>query len=177
MDQIWGALAEAVRKEPLEALGMAADFLTAFMAVAAILVSVGAFRRQIASEHYGEIDKIYFDLLHIRVMRPDLGRCDRRPDGSFPEGYDAFAFMMVNFLETILDRCDGDRELERTWQPIIEIETINHLAWLNEPENQAKFKRAFLEFLAAGGFHKHRRSRQLSDRIRNELKLVDEDPA
>jgi hypothetical protein len=165
-------LQAAAIADPITFWGTLANGLTASFALIAVIVSIVAFQRQIASEHYGEIDKLYFDLQHILIARPTLCRCTRGPDGDFEDGYDAFAFMMINFLETIMDRCSGRAHLQRSWQPILEVETANHLEWLNDPHNQRKFKREFLVFISKGGFHRYTRNRDLVDRIRRDLALV-----
>ncbi|KAF0182258.1 MAG: hypothetical protein IV086_11050 [Hyphomonadaceae bacterium] len=163
------ALTRAATDSPLEFWSIIANALTAVLALAAILVSVWAFTRQIHSEHYGEIDKIYFDLLKEAVTHPIYGQGMRAVEGAFDPGYDAYAFMVVNFVETILDRCSGRKALEETWQPIIELEINKHLDWLSQPQNQLKFKKGFLAFLAAGAFRRFERSADLNARMREAL--------
>jgi len=163
------ALTRAATDQPLEFWSIVANALTAILALAAILVSVWAFTRQIHSEHYGEIDKIYFDLLKEAVSHPQFGQGMRAVEGAFDPGYDAYAFMVINFVETILDRCAGRKDLEETWQPIIELEVGKHLDWLSRPENQRKFKKSFLAFLANGGFRRFERSPELNARMRDAL--------
>ena len=163
------ALTRATIDSPLEFWSIVANALTAVLALAAILVSVWAFTRQIHSEHYGEIDKIYFDLLKEAVTHPVYGQGMRAVDGAFEPAYEAYAFMVVNFVETILDRCSGRKALEETWQPIIELEINKHLDWLSQPENQSKFKKAFLAFLADGAFRRYERRADLNARMREAL--------
>ncbi len=163
------ALTRAATHSPLEFWSIVANALTAILALAAILVSVWAFTRQIHSEHYGEIDKIYFDLLKEAVTHPTYGQGMRAVDGVFEPAYEAYAFMVVNFVETILDRCAGRKALEETWQPIIELEINKHLDWLARPENQFKFKADFLKFLADGGFRRYERRADLNARMREAL--------
>lgn len=163
------ALTRAATESPLEFWSIVANALTAVLALAAILVSVWAFTRQIHSEHYGEIDKIYFDLLKEAVIHPAYGQGMRAVDDVFDPGYEAYAFMVVNFVETILDRCSGRKALEETWQPIIELEINKHLDWLSRPENQLRFKKGFLSFLAAGAFRRFERNADLNARMRQAL--------
>jgi hypothetical protein len=77
--------------------------------------------------------------------------------------------MMWNFIETIYDRCDGRPDLERTWQPIIEVEGVNHLEWLVSAQNRAKFKDKFISFLGRGGFVRFCRSDALNSALRMAL--------
>lgn len=163
------ALVQAAKDHPLEFWGMVGNAATALLALAAIIVSAASFSRQIGSEHYGEIDKIYFDLLRELINRPQFEKGVRGADGAFEPGYEPFAFMMMNFVETIMDRCRGVPDLERTWQPIIEIEACNHLDWLSDKANQNKFKDDFLRFLARGGFHRYEKSPDHTARMRETL--------
>jgi hypothetical protein len=55
--------------------------------------------------------------------------------------YDAYAFMVWNFLETIHDRCDEHPELLNTWAPIIAAENEYHRGWfLQQMRRQAELR-------------------------------------
>ncbi|HRN63072.1 MAG TPA: hypothetical protein PK743_14155 [Luteimonas sp.] len=53
--------------------------------------------------HYGELDRIYFDLLTMSVDRPYLRERALRTAGNADQ-YAAYAYMAWNFIETIVDR-------------------------------------------------------------------------
>jgi hypothetical protein len=63
--------------------------------------------------------------------------------------YDAYAAMVWNFLETIVDRCEGtaDRHLRDTWYPIVATENAMHRTWFDMPENRRKFKERFRRYI------------------------------
>lgn len=163
---MWDSLLAFMAQNPGDFWSIVINAITALITLTAVVSTMMIFRNQIASEHYGEIDKIYFELLHILVTRPHLRNTEAAHAANAKEEYDAFAFMMWNFVETIYDRCDGRPALERTWQPIVEVEGVNHLDWMLQPENVVKFKSAFLEFLARGGFFKHCRNAELAEALR-----------
>jgi hypothetical protein len=163
---MWDNLLTFMVQNPGDFWSIIFNAITALITLTAVVTTLLIFRNQIASEHYGEIDKIYFDLLHILVGRPHLRSGEAAHAANATDEYDAFAFMMWNFIETIYDRCDGRIDLERTWQPIVEVEGVNHLDWLVQPQNIVKFKSKFIGFLAEGGFHKHCRNAALADALR-----------
>jgi hypothetical protein len=63
---------------PAEFWSIIINGVTALITLTAVVVSLTIFRNQIASEHYGEIDKIYFDLLTVLVARPLYAAGTRR---------------------------------------------------------------------------------------------------
>jgi hypothetical protein len=60
--------------------------------------------------------------------------------------YETYAFLTFNFCETLYDR--GNENLLHTWQDVIFVEMHLHSNWLNHPDNQKKYKKEFLDFLA-----------------------------
>jgi hypothetical protein len=53
--------------------------------------------------------------------------------------------MCWNFCETIYDK--KDKRLMRTWLVVLEEERNLHLQWINQPENERKFKPEFLLYI------------------------------
>ena len=110
------------------------------------------------SNHYSELDHFYADILKIGIDKPHLRSPkpiasdeeamfgDYRPyapekddDGTMAEQYDAYAFLVWNFLETIHDRCHEDESLRGTWKPVIAAENRIHRGWfLAEMRNEYK---------------------------------------
>ena len=110
------------------------------------------------SNHYSELDHFYADILKIGIEKPHLRSPkpiasdeeamfgDYRPyapekddDGTMAEQYDAYAFLVWNFLETIHDRCHEDESLRGTWKPVIAAENRIHRGWfLAEMRNEYK---------------------------------------
>jgi len=122
------------------------------MAIFALLYSMRTYRKTMQIVHYGEIDKMYFEILKEALAKPHLVRQGIERDGEQETEYAVYAFIVWNFLESIYDRCMLDSELKKTWFPIIQAERKTHLAWIQAEENRAKFKEDFLRFIDKGEF-------------------------
>lgn len=113
-------------------------------------------RRIRTAAFYSELDKFYADLLRIAIERPHLRQPHRiasddevfnadyvaypAPASADPAEiaarqrlcteYDAYAFMVWNFIETIHDRCDEfPDDLLGTWATIVAAENRIHRGW------------------------------------------------
>lgn len=124
------------------------------MAIFALLYSMRTYRKTMQIVHYGEIDKMYFEILKEALAKPHLVRQGIERDAEQETEYAVYAFIVWNFLESIYDRCMLDSELKKTWFPIIEAEYKIHLAWIQSEENRSKFKEEFLKFIDKGKFEK-----------------------
>jgi len=116
-----------------------------------LFYSVWSFRTTLRDSYYAELDRVYFELLRIGLEHPELLDFPVAPDPSKAREYDAYAFMVWNFVETVFDRCQGwsKRRLRETWFPVIAAETARHRAWFNVPQNRRKFKEPFCRFIDA----------------------------
>jgi hypothetical protein len=117
--------------------------------VLTLFYSAWSFRTTLRETYYAELDRVYFELLRIGLERPYL-RSELPPaDPGRASEYDAYAFMVWNFLETVVDRCEGTRNpsLRETWFPIVATEGALHRAWFDVPENRRKFKERFRRFI------------------------------
>ena len=128
------------------------SIIATMMAIFALIYSMRTYRKTMQIVHYGEIDKMYFEILKEALAKPHLVRQDIERDEEQRVEYGVYAFIVWNFLESIYDRCLLDPELRKTWFPIIEAERKIHLIWIQKEENRAKFKAEFLEFVDAGKF-------------------------
>ncbi|HEX4633812.1 MAG TPA: hypothetical protein VH163_08275 [Gemmatimonadales bacterium] len=117
--------------------------------VLTLFYSIWSFRTTLRDSYYAELDRVYFDLLKIGLERPELLDFPLTRDPGTAREYDAYAFMVWNFVETIFDRCQGwsKRRLRETWYPIIAAENARHRAWFDIPENRLKFKAGFCRFV------------------------------
>jgi hypothetical protein len=120
--------------------------------------------------HYGELDKMYFDLLKMAVDNPRLRAQVPMAERSGEHcDYDTYAYMVWNFVETVADRLrlaqepgDGGAQprepapadggpgianLRETWQAAIEVEMRIHAEWWRHNGWRGGFKRAFAEFV------------------------------
>lgn len=64
--------------------------------------------------HYAELDRLYFDLLKLALEHPHL----RNPasignDALRQQQYDTYAYMVWNFIETVIDRVEMEKVIAR----------------------------------------------------------------
>ena len=120
------------------------------LAIFALIYSMRTYRKTMQIVHYGEIDKMYFEILKEALAKPHLVQNNIERSTEQEVEYDIYAFIIWNFLESIYDRCMLDHDLQKIWFPIIEAERKIHLSWIQESENRAKFKAEFLSFIEKG---------------------------
>ncbi|HEX5719155.1 MAG TPA: hypothetical protein VF179_23535 [Thermoanaerobaculia bacterium] len=132
------------------AFGAIAQGVASIFAIAALIYSMTTFRKSLMLSHYGELDRMYFDILNIVMAHPEFANPKSLENGRDKAQYDAYAFMVWNFLETIYDRCGETQHLRLTWCPVMEYEASLHRDWLDRPENARKFKQKFLQFVHGG---------------------------
>ena len=134
-----------------EKAAVIADSAAALGIVLTLFYSIWSFRTTLRDSYYAELDRVYFDLLKIGLERPDLLDFPASPNPGKAREYDAYAFMVWNFVETVFDRCQGwtKRRLRETWYPVIAEENARHRAWFNVPQNRRKFKEPFCRFIDA----------------------------
>jgi hypothetical protein len=117
--------------------------------VLTLFYSAWSFRTTLREGYYAELDRVYFELLKIGLERPYLRASLPPAEPVRASEYEAYAFMVWNFLETVVDRCDGtsNPSLRETWYPIVATESALHRAWFDAPENRRKFKARFCRFI------------------------------
>lgn len=121
--------------------------IATIMAVFALLYSMRTYNKTMQIVHYGEMDKMYFEILKEALSKPHVVRKDITRNKEEEVEYSIYAFIVWNFLESIYDRCMLDATLQKTWFPIIEAERVIHLEWIQNPVNRTKFKDEFLDFI------------------------------
>jgi hypothetical protein len=124
--------------------------IATIMAVFALLYSMRSYNKTMRIVHYGEIDKMYFEILKEALAKPHVVRQNIVRSEEEEVEYGIYAFIVWNFLESIYDRCMLDVSLQTTWFPIIEAERATHLVWIQNPQNRTKFKDEFLNFIDKG---------------------------
>ena len=126
-----------------------AEAAAAIGIVFTLFYSVWSFTRALRDGYYAELDRVYFELLKIALERPYLLDFPTTADPSRQREYDAYAFMVWNFVETIFDRCQGwgKRRLRDTWYPVMQAENDLHRKWFDLPVNRGKFKPHFRRFI------------------------------
>jgi hypothetical protein len=117
--------------------------------VLTLFYSAWSFRTTLREGYYAELDRVYFELLKIGLERPYLRASPPPADPAWASEYEAYAFMVWNFLETVVDRCDAtsNPSLAETWFPIVATESALHRTWFEAPENRRKFKERFCRFI------------------------------
>jgi hypothetical protein len=129
--------------------GVIATALGSIGIVLTLLYSAYSFATTLREGYYAELDRLYFELLRIGLERPYLRASAPPAEPGKASEYEAYAFMVWNFLETVVDRCEGrsNHGLRQTWYPIVESEGALHRAWFEIPGNQRKFKERFCRFI------------------------------
>jgi hypothetical protein len=96
---------------------------------------------------YAQLDKTYFDIQKMLMEKPYLSnRPELRRTKEEEYEYDAFAFIVWNFLESIFDYSEQDEFLMETWECIFKHEARLHLEWFLREENRPKFKDRFWQY-------------------------------
>ena len=125
-----------------------------------LIWAVLSFQRSARLRHYTELDRLYFDIVALRIAHIHLS-CPPRVD--LPDRakmtreqlqFDAYALLIWNFIETIYDRCK-EADLLETWKPILDAEGDLHAKWfsLNLKKFKPKFRRwASAEIRGVGEF-------------------------
>ena len=135
----------------LELLGFVVDCLSTLLAATAILIYIHFWIKDKRINSYNVFDSLYQDILKTGLEYPQFRNPEKTRDykNSFSENqliqYEIYAYMCWNFCETIYDK--KDKRLMRTWFVVLEEERNLHLQWINQPENELKFKPEFLLYI------------------------------
>jgi len=138
------------------------QFLGVIIAVVALMLSTAVYRRTITVQHYGELDRMYMDLLRLAMEFPHLREMRARRSVEEQQQYDAYAYIVFNFVESVIDRCSNpqwriapsvfaglrrnaiDRELSETWVGAINLELGLFRPWWDEVKDKGVFKPRFV---------------------------------
>jgi hypothetical protein len=101
---------------------------------------------------YAILDQQYMDILRLVIEKPYLSDQNQKRIGPKSIEYDAFAFIVWNFVESIFDYCEKDERLRETWGVILELEALKHAAWFNHPRNRIGFKQRFRDYIDKEGY-------------------------
>jgi hypothetical protein len=97
---------------------------------------------------YAQLDRTYFEIQKLLMQKPYLSnRPDLKRTKAEEHEYDAFAFIVWNFLESIFDYSEKDDFLLETWGCIFKYEARRHLEWFRRDENHEKFKERFRKYV------------------------------
>ncbi len=107
-------------------------------------------REQEDDQFYAQLDGMYLEIQKLVIQYPHLGEPAALLKHAKPDQvaqYNAFAFVVWNFIESIDDftRNDANSRLAATWRCIIDYEGERHARWFADTKNKLKFKDAFRE--------------------------------
>jgi len=115
------------------------------------------FLAQEQDRFYAQLDGIYLGIQKIIIEHPHLANPTRSRNPDEEVQYEAFAFIVWNFLESICDYTgeSGPSEaqsgegalLRETWHCIVRHEGTLHANWFLDPKNEQKFKPKFRNYI------------------------------
>ncbi len=117
----------------------------------AIYLYIVLWKKDKTDGSYDVFDSFYKDILVLGIDNPELRNQEITKDykahfeGNDRVKYESYAFLTINFCETLFDR--GNAKLMDTWQDVVFVEYSIHKTWFHEPENQLKYKKEFIDFL------------------------------
>jgi hypothetical protein len=136
----------------LDILNFVVGSTSTLLSALAIYLYIVLWKKDKTDGSYDVFDSFYKDILFKGMEHPELRNPTYTKDyqNKFSDNelvrYETYAFLTFNFCETLYDR--GNENLLHTWQDVIFVEMHLHSNWLNHPDNQKKYKKEFLDFLA-----------------------------
>jgi len=127
------------------------DYFTLRISILAIIFSFVTWIKSRNDTTYDVFDITYFDILKVAIDNPSFRDCALTSNylDAFNDEerrkYEIYAFICFNFCETIYDK--GNRNLTKTWKPILAFEIQLHRCWFEKNENSANFKKEFRDFI------------------------------
>ena len=134
----------------LEVLNFIVGSTYTLLSAYAIYLYIVLWKKDKSDGSYDVFDAFYKDILFKGMDHPELRNPEYTRDykNKYLDNdrvrYEAYAFLTINFCETLYDR--GNKDLLYTWQDVIYVELDLHNNWLKD--NQNKYKKEFLDFLA-----------------------------
>jgi hypothetical protein len=135
----------------IDILNFVVGSTSTLLSALAIYLYIVLWRKDKSDGAYDVFDSTYKDILSIAIDSPEL----RNPEltqnyresftGNELVKYETYAFMTLNFCETLFDK--GNLELMKTWEVVIKIELDLHQSWFYKSENSMKFKKEFIDYL------------------------------
>lgn len=130
------------------------NVLANLMGAVAIILSTWAYIISKRETIYGDLDSYYLEVLKIGLETPQFRNPSITKDylTSFNDqneriAYETYAFISMNFCETLIDRVKKDKSLMETWYPAIRAEFLLHKSWIENKENHYKYKEEFRQYL------------------------------
>ncbi len=133
----------------IDILNFVVGSTSTLLSAIAIYLYIVLWKKDKTDGSYDVFDATYKDILAIAIDNPELrnneltNKYNEVFSGNDLIKYETYAFMSLNFCETLFDK--GNEELMKTWEVVLNIEYNLHKKWLNDPKNRAKFKKEFIE--------------------------------
>ena len=142
--------------EAVTALGTVVLALATILLAGGVILEFGRYRGEKRTaetnqrhQFYTQLDSVYYDIQRQIIVRPHLASPAGEKTADEAVQYDAFAFMVWNFIEAIYDYGESDAALKETWGVIMVYEATLHRAWFEDPRNHLKFKDRFRRHIRA----------------------------
>jgi hypothetical protein len=133
----------------IDILNFVVGSTSTLLSAIAIYLYIVLWKKDKTDGSYDVFDATYKDILAIAIDNPELrnneltNKYNEVFSGNDLIKYETYAFMSLNFCETLFDK--GNDELMKTWEVVLNIEYNLHKKWLNDPKNRAKFKKELIE--------------------------------
>jgi hypothetical protein len=129
---------------------------TCVLTLATIALAIGvpwsmhAARIDARNRFYAQLDGVYMEIQSLIIQTPHLGdaRATRTTEQMIQ--YDAFAFIVWNFVESIYDYSRQDASVLETWKCIFIYESKLHRDWFDRPDSRTRFKTSFVQCIVDG---------------------------
>ncbi|MCX6148444.1 MAG: hypothetical protein NTW25_14520 [Candidatus Kapabacteria bacterium] len=122
----------------------------------AVAISLSAYAYIISKREaiYGNLDDFYLEVLKTGMENPKFRNIEYTANykTSFADAnerisYETYAYISMNWCETVVDRASKSKVLADTWFPGVQSEYLLHKFWLEDTNNIAKYKESFRNFM------------------------------
>lgn len=135
----------------LDILNFIVGSTSTLLSAIAIYLYIILWKKDKTDGAYDVFDATYKDILSIAIDNPELrsyelsSKYSESFSGIELIKYETYAFMSLNFCETLFDK--GNDELMKTWSVVIKLELELHKTWILNPTNKLKYKSEFIDYL------------------------------
>lgn len=137
----------------LDILNFVVGSTSTLLSAIAIYLYIVLWKKDKTDSAYDVFDATYKDILSIAIDNPELRNNELTSkysevfSGNDRIKYETYAFMSMNFCETLFDK--GNEELMKTWKVVVKLEFDIHKTWISNPSNKSKYKSEFIRYLVA----------------------------
>jgi hypothetical protein len=122
----------------------------------AVAISLSAYAYIISKREaiYGNLDDFYLEVLKTGMENPKFRNIEYTAnykisfaDANERISYETYAYISMNWCETVVDRASKSKVLADTWFPGVQAEYILHKVWLVDTDNIGRYKESFRKFM------------------------------